>query len=110
MITEQDLNEAIAACQGKINPNSSDCIKLAAFYTIKNELYGDRESPQTASYSFTPAPTNESIVSYNGNSEFSNVINGRRSDGVWAVMEELMETLKAIYPRLYNATLDKIDQ
>ena len=35
MITEMDLQEAIAECQGKRNPNADTCIKLAAFYIIK---------------------------------------------------------------------------
>ena len=41
MITEQDLQEAIAECQGERHPNANTCMKLAAFYTIKNELYPD---------------------------------------------------------------------
>ena len=34
MITEQDLLEAIAECQGQRNPNANTCIKLAAYYII----------------------------------------------------------------------------
>ncbi len=39
MITEHDLQEAIAECQGKRNPDANTCIKLAAFYTIKEHLF-----------------------------------------------------------------------
>ena len=42
MITEKDLQEAIAECQGERSPNASTCIKLAAFYTIKEHLYPDQ--------------------------------------------------------------------
>ena len=41
MITEKDLQEAIAECIGQRNPNANTAIKLAAFYTIKRELYGE---------------------------------------------------------------------
>ena len=43
MITEKDLQEAIAECQGERNPNANTCIKLAAFYTIRNELFGNSD-------------------------------------------------------------------
>ena len=43
MITEKDLQEAIAECQGQRNPNASTCIKLAAFLTIQKELFGKSE-------------------------------------------------------------------
>ena len=43
MITEKDLQEAIAECQGQRNPNANTCIKLAAFYTIRRELFGEEK-------------------------------------------------------------------
>ena len=39
MITENDLQEAIAECEGVRNPTANTCLKLAAFYTIKDKLY-----------------------------------------------------------------------
>lgn len=111
MITERDLDEAIAACQGKINPNANDCIKLAAFFTIKNELFPKRkELPELPTYSLDPAPISDSIVNYDSGSEFSKVINGRRSADVWAVVDELMDVLNAINPKLYNATLYELEK
>ena len=111
MITERDLDEAIAACQGEIEPNSQTCIKLAAFLTIKNELFPKRkELPELPTYSYTPAPIGDSVVSYDSGTEFSRVISGRQARQVFAVLDELMGILSAINPRLYNATLDKIEQ
>lgn len=40
MIKLEDLEEAIAECQGQRNPNADTCIKLAAFYTIKRKCLG----------------------------------------------------------------------
>ena len=39
MITEQDLQAAIAECEGVRNPTSNTCLKLAAYYTIKDKMY-----------------------------------------------------------------------
>ena len=43
------------------------------------------------------------------NSEFFQAISWRKSADIWAVMGELMDTLQAINPRLYNSVLRKIN-
>ena len=48
-------------------------------------------------------------VTVDGNSEFLQAISGRKSSEMWAVMGELMDTLQAINPRLYNSVLRKIN-
>ena len=107
MITQQDLKQAIAECQGIRNPNASVCIKLAAFLTIQRELFGeDKEAAQLPDYSFAPA-TDEIIIA-DGDSEFSRLIDGRSQREVIPVIDELMSTLQIIQPRLYNAVMDKI--
>jgi hypothetical protein len=41
VIRIEDLDTAIAECQGRRNPDAKTCIMLAAFYTIKREMFGD---------------------------------------------------------------------
>lgn len=109
MITEHDLQEAIAECQGVKNPNASTCIKLAAFLTIQKEMYGDKTTPAPAlesAYSFDAGPVD--TVEYYSDTEFGQAIEGRRSADVWGVVDELMSTLKILHPRLYEAVLRKI--
>lgn len=101
MIKEQDLHEAIAECQGEKNPNANTCIKLAAYYTILNNIRGT----ETHSYSFAPEPTEQ--VRYNSGSEFSEAVNGMNVNDFIEVMDDLMEALQVLMPKLYYATLDK---
>lgn len=113
MITEKDLQEAIAECQGQRNPNANTCIKLAAFYIIQEHLYGkpseDDYSTDLPSYSYAAPPEQvETIIDYQSDTEFSAVINGREAIAVWPVMDELMEVLRVTNKPLYNATLRKI--
>ena len=55
MITEQDLLSAIAECQGERNPNANTCIKLAAYYTILDNIRPPKETAeQPHAYSFAP--------------------------------------------------------
>ena len=88
------------------NPNASTCIKLAAFLTIQRELFGEeKQAEQLPSYSYAPA---RSVIEINSNSEFARLVDGRDQNAVMPVIDELMETLNMIQPRLYNAVLDKI--
>lgn len=108
MITQQDLQEAIAECKGVKNPNASTCIKLAAFLTIQREMYGQAEPPAMQSgygYSFDAGVSG---IGYYGDTEFARMIEGRSADDVFPVIDELMTTLQVINPRLYAAVLRKI--
>ena len=111
MITEQDLQEAIAECEGQRNPNANTCIKLAAFYTIKNQLYGSAPEPEPLRYSLAPDPTTRisaGAVRYHGDSDFAKAIYGRNPDDMWAIMDELMTALQVVNPRLYDSVMRKI--
>ena len=123
MITEQDLQAAIAECLGERNPNANTCIKLAAFYTIRNELYPKQatkpeESVQIGApvfdnqvgYSFAPPPEQaETIIDYYSDTDFGRLIDGRKASEIWPIVDELVsEAVQAFNPRLYDAFLRKI--
>lgn len=101
MIREQDLMDAIAECQGERNPNANTCIKLAAYYTILENLRG----PVT--HSFAAEPTRQ--LNYDSGSDFSDAIKGKNMQDVLSVMDELMETVAALIPKLYRSTIEKLN-
>ena len=103
MITEKDLQEAIAECKGQRNPNASTCIKLAAFLTIQREMYGHEESIQPVIYSRAESP-----IEIDSGSEFSDIVRGADHSKVMSVMDELMQTLAVVNPRLYNSVVRKL--
>ena len=111
MITEKDLQDAIAECQGQRNPNASTCIKLAALYTIRRELFGEeKEAGPLSGYSFLPDPqsTADTLIRNESGSEFARAIDGRRQEEIWPLMDEMMDTIHAIHPRLYRAVMDRL--
>lgn len=111
MITEFDLDSAIAECQGVKNPNAKTCMMLAAYLTIKKELFGDSEKLDTSLYSYdAPTMTSAETITYSSDTEFSTLINGRYSDDIWAVMDDLMSMLQALNPRLYKSVMRKIEE
>lgn len=110
MITEQDLLEAIAECQGQRNPSSQTCIKLAAYYTILNNLHQTSDTfASHGGYSYSP-PNTENAVEYTSSTDFAKIINGKSAVKIWAVMDELMTTLMVINPKLYNDVMRKLTE
>ena len=131
MITLQDLNSAIAECQGERHPNANTCIKLAAFLTIRKEMFWDEEKqtafPVLPGYSTQAAPQvnfpmvstqtapqsqeqAETTIDFSSGSEVSRAIDGKEAYSVWAVMDELMEVLNATNPRLFDGVIRKIHE
>ena len=117
MITEKDLQEAIAECQGQRNPNANTCIKLAAFLTIQRELFGESEKSENIkiadkpnSYSYQSADNKEKIVDYPVDTDFGKLIDGQIAANVWGVMQELMDTLQITNPKLYSFAIRKLEQ
>lgn len=110
MIRKHELDEAIAECIGERDPNANTCIKLAAFYTIRRELYPDTEGDMPA-YSYADAPQEKPPTAHiNSESEFARAVEGLPLDDVWAVVDELVQTVAVLQPRVYAAVLRKIDQ
>ena len=92
LITREDLLDAIEKCQGQKNPNANTCIKLAAYYTILDHTEED-------SYSYASKPSN---------SEFMRIIKSKNLDDVLFAMDEMMEELQAVAPKLYYETMERL--
>ena len=113
MITEQDLQAAIAECKGERNPDARVCIKLAAYYIIKDHLFGNCQdtinAPDLPEYSYQPPEHVETTIDYYSDTEFSRVIDGRQASEIWPIIDELMSVLQATNPRLYAGVMRKIE-
>lgn len=118
MITLHDLDTAIAHCQGESNPNAETCKQLAAFYTIKQAMFGGGPagepgvvSPVASGYSYAAEPTTQpkqQLINYKSGSEFSQAVDGVEADLVLDVIDELLGVLQATNPRLYRGVMDKL--
>jgi hypothetical protein len=110
LITEQDLKSAIAECQGERNPNANTCIKLAAYLTILESLYPKEDKPIPTSQKTLETADNDYFVGDMGASDFYNAIQGKNTAEVLAVINELMETVNVINPRLYDGVLNQLNR
>ena len=104
MITEKDLREAIAECQGIRNPNANTCIKLAAYYTILDNLTKGKEVERIE----YPVYSYDAPEEYQSESEFGQLLYEKGQYNVLKVVDELMETLRIMQPKLYEAFMRKL--
>ena len=108
MITVDELKAAIAEMQGERNPNAQTCIKLAAYYTILNEL---QDKPVSSGYSTLPAPEPvKETVDYYSETEFGQMVQDKPVKAVMTVIDELLGYLSAIQPRMYDGVMRKLRQ
>jgi hypothetical protein len=105
VITLEDLEAAIAECEGERNPNANTCIKLAAYYTILNEKQG---KPPVYSYSTEPVSPVKGKVEYYSETEFGQAVQGKDFAFIMELFDELMTVLQTVNPRLYKGVMSKI--
>lgn len=111
MIRIDDLQEAIAECEGQRNPNANTCLKLASLYTIlDHKQKNETEQREMPVYSFASQDQSDSTILYESDTDFGKVVNGMEVDLVMAVMDELMSTISVMMPRLYDGVMIKLQK
>ena len=108
MITEHDLKEAIAECEGTPKPTANTCIKLAAFYTILNYMKADEQPQQSVMFPQERYSYDAGVTIPYSDSEFSQSVESKGIDKAFGVIDELMDTLMMVNPRLYNSVMQKL--
>ena len=106
MFTQAELIDAINEIEGGKH-TIQNCEKLAAIYTVLDHLY-NKEIPLNRGYSQDNKVETE-IGSY-GKSEFLSMISGKPSRDVWLLVDELVEALHVLNPRLLSNFLNKVNE
>jgi hypothetical protein len=78
--------------------------KLATFYVLYEHLYVKKEPVSRVE------SVNEVIIGDYGDSEFLQTVIGMKSENVWMIVDELMDAVKTLQPRLYQATIAKLKE
>ncbi len=106
MITEKELMDAIYQCE-KEPVTQSKIARLADFYIVYDHLFG--EPIEDRGYSYENR-VEKSIIQTNSDTEFLRLVNGKDINSVLDVMQELMEAVKILQPRMYDSVLTKIQE
>ncbi|MDE7398989.1 MAG: hypothetical protein K2N06_05610 [Oscillospiraceae bacterium] len=103
MFTERELCDAIAECENA--PSSlQNCQKLAVFYSLYDRLFAEKPEIEQKTAKSEVLPISSS------NSEFLQAIAGRNWDSLLIILDELMDTVKILQPRLYAAVMQKLQE
>ena len=110
MISEKDLHDAIAECQGERHPNANTCIKLAAYLTILDTLYPSKTDAPVKIIEKPPVKEveNTNIIGDLGDTEFYKAVKGKDINEVMAVFNELMDTVYVMNKRLYDGVMHQL--
>ena len=114
MITEKEIEQAIKECLREPVTGNKRAV-LADLIIIQDYLFGDpmqsQEAPQPhpmQSYSAPPMEQVEKYIETSGDSEFLKAVDGRKADKVWKLVDELVEAVKILHPRMYTTFIDKV--
>ena len=112
MITEKEISQAIDECMREPVTGNKRAV-LADLIIIQDYLFGEpmqaQEVPQpTQSYSAPPVEQVETYIETTGDSEFLKAVDGRKADKVWKLIDELVEAVKILHPRMYTTFIDKV--
>ena len=114
MITEKEVGQAIQECMRDPIPGNKRAV-IADLIIIQDYLFGEPTRAQEVSqqmpmqsYSAPPMEQVETYVETNGDSEFLKAVDGRKAERVWKLMDELVEAVKILHPRMYTTFIDKV--
>ena len=114
MITEKGVAQAIDECMREPVTGTKRAV-LADLIIIQDYLFGEptreQEIPQPMpmqSYSAPPIEQVETYIETTGDSEFLKADYGRKADKVWKLIDELVEAVKILHPRMYTTFIEKV--
>lgn len=102
MIDENEIRKWIARLETE-ESSWTNYERLAVLYTVLNQQSEKSERPAPVMYSAAPAP-----VEVYGDSEFLQAVSSVAPGKAWAVMDELMDSLKVVNERVYNSVMRKM--
>ena len=114
MITEKEVAQAIEECMREPVTGNKRSV-LADLIIIQDYLFGEpmqaQEAPRPMPMQYYSSPPMEQVETYietNGDSEFLKAVDGRKADKVWKLIDELVEAVKILHPRMYMTFIDKV--
>ena len=96
MINPEELDKEILMLEKK-DTTYANCERLAWLYIVRDHVTGQQQ--------VQPTP-----LDISGESEFLQAVNGKDSTSVWAIMDDLMDTVRATAPRAYEHVMRKVKE
>lgn len=94
MINPEELDKEILMLEKK-DTTYANCERLAWLYIVRDHITGQMQKQSVS-------------LDVSGDSEFLKAVNKKDSVEVFSIIDELMETISVLNPRLYSAVIQKI--
>ena len=110
MLDEKEINLEIAKWE-YLESSYENYAKLADLYTIRDQMQKKSLQPSNleSEYSAAPAAVDYSPkIELYGDSDFLKAIEGKNPTEVWTIIDDLMDTLHIVNPRVYESIIRKI--
>ncbi len=105
MITEKELNEGILQCTAG-EPTPQKMIRLAAYYSIRDRLFGgETRSDIPQDYS----TENKKIEKHYTCENYLISAYQKNAEKAAAIMDEVMQAVKMLQPKMYESTMKKLN-
>lgn len=114
MIDIKEIELEIADIEHAKDHSPSVCMYLSALYSIRDHMNGGTPYREPIAYSQASYsreiehPAISAKVEIAGNSEFLRSVTGKDTAAAWSIVDELMDNLKLVNPRVYDNVLMKI--
>lgn len=95
MISKETLDKEILELETKHDTTYATCERLAWLYIVRDHLTGQQAAQ--------PTP-----LAVDPSSEFLQAADGKDSVAVFAIMDDLMDTIRVTAPRAYDSVLRRI--
>lgn len=96
MINPDELDKEILMLEKK-DTTYANCERLAWLYIVRDHVTGQQQAQ--------PTP-----LDISGDSEFLQAVDGKDSVSVWAIMDDLMDTIKVTAPKVYDRILRRVKE
>ena len=106
MYTDAEITAAIEELESCNKHTIQNVAKLAALYTVRNNMQGS-ELPLFG-YS-KDTEQKEDCVGLYGDTEFLRKIHGKDCKEAWLIMNDAMDCVNMLNPRLYNNIMNKLE-
>lgn len=114
MYTKKELTDAIEEIGGSKH-TIQNCERLAAVYTVMDHLYPRADYPEekpvngySGAQDPVSVPETSGTVKKFGDSEFLTEIVGKDEKKIWLLMDEVMDTISVLNPRIYDSVIRRI--
>lgn len=95
MISKDELDKTILELEMR-DTTFANCAKLADLYIVRDHITGQTQKQ--------PVPLETS-----GDSDFLQAVDGKDSVAVWAIMDDLMDTIRVTAPRVYASIMRRVN-